>query len=498
MRRCKFDLKGQTIDMESGNGQGKNSVDVESESGQGKHIIKNYFSSLLDMRSNMLSYDELHEMMEENTVIHGANMWILMLAILIASIGLNVNSTAVIIGAMLISPLMSGILTMGYSLGIRDLSMLRHAAARFATQVAISLITSTVYFTLSPLTTATSEMIARTSPTLWDVLIALFGGIAGAIGNTRQKSSNVIPGVAIATALMPPLCTVGYGIATKQATFIFGALYLFVINTLFIALSALLVTRMLRVPYRQELDLKKQKRINRIITTLIVVTVVPSVLFGAYTVYTSILERNINNYLNSEFVFADTQLVGSRVDNIERTISVSLVGVELSDSRVSELEDKLADYSLEDYTLRVMQNRQIEDEDSDKITIALRDNTIRELQEQLEKANEENKSLSEKLEGQVDGASIAEKAAAIFTNLTDVKCGLMAGENGNYVLLLARVSEPLTGAERETITNFVKTESGISSVELLIDEPETAPVTEPEDEPVTDPEGDPPPAQEQG
>ncbi|MCM1123393.1 MAG: DUF389 domain-containing protein, partial [Eubacterium sp.] len=150
---------------------------MERQTKTTKQNIKGYLSSILDMRSDMLGYDELHDMMEENTVIHGANMWILMLAILIASIGLNVNSTAVIIGAMLISPLMSGILTMGYSLGIRDLSMLKQAAVRFATQVVISLAASTIYFMLSPLKAATSEMIARTSPTLWDVLIAIFGGI---------------------------------------------------------------------------------------------------------------------------------------------------------------------------------------------------------------------------------------------------------------------------------------------------------------------------------
>lgn len=437
-----------------------------------RQSAKEYFGSLLDMRSNMLGYDELHEMMEENTVIHGANMWILMLAILIASIGLNVNSTAVIIGAMLISPLMSGILTMGYSLGIRDLSMLKRAAAGFATQVAISLITSTIYFALSPLTTATSEMIARTSPTLWDVLIALFGGIAGSIGNTRRKASNVIPGVAIATALMPPLCTVGYGIATKQFSFILGAFYLFAINTLFIALSAFLVTKLLRVPVRRELDAKKQKKVNRVITVLIVVTVVPSILSGAFTVYKSVLEGNIANYLASEFIFADTQLVGSRVDNMKREISVSLVGVELPDARIEELEDKLANYHLQDFTLRVMQNRQFEGEDGDKVTIAVQENTIRELQEQLEKEKAVSAALSEKLEGQTDTASIAEKTAAIFTELTDVRCGLISGKEGDYVLLLAHAPEALSGEETERIRNFVRVESGIENVELLIDSPE--------------------------
>lgn len=433
--------------------------------------VKAYFHSLLDMRSDMLSYDELHDMMEENTVIRGANMWILMLAIFIASIGLNVNSTAVIIGAMLISPLMSGILTIGYSLAIRDLAMLKKAVTRFGTQVMISLIASTIYFTLSPLTTATSEMIARTSPTLWDVLIALFGGIAGSIGNTRKKTSNVIPGVAIATALMPPLCTVGYGIATKQLEFILGAFYLFAINTLFIALSALIVTKMLGVPSQKELDAKKQKRVNRIITTLIVVTVVPSILSGAHTVYKSVLEKNIESYLNDEFVFADTQLVQSDIDNMNKVISVSLVGTQLSDTRIAELESRLADYSLGDYTLRVTQNKSIEGADGDKVTIAVQENTIQELQEQLEVEKEKNDELAESLENQIDCAELADRTAAIFTKLTDVSCGLMFGENGNYILLTGRSSASLTREETQTIRNFIETESGISDIKLQIEAP---------------------------
>ncbi len=353
--------------------------------------------------------------------------------------------------------------------------MLKKAATRFGTQVVISLITSTVYFTMSPLTAATSEMIARTSPTLWDVLIALFGGIAGSIGNTRQKTSNVIPGVAIATALMPPLCTVGYGIATKQFRFIVGAFYLFIINTLFIALSALIVTKLLGVPCKQELDAKKQKHANRIITALIVITVIPSVLSGAYTVYKSVIDSNIANYLDSEFVFADTQLVRSSVDNIDREISVSLVGAQLSDTRISELTDKLADYGLGDFTLHVMQNKQIEgDEDKDKVTIAIQENTIRDLQEQLDAEKAKNKELEASLDGQIDCALLSEKVAAIFTKLTDVRCGLMFGENGNTILLTGKASAPLTIDEMETIQNFLKTESGISEIELQIDTPDVA------------------------
>lgn len=447
---------------------------MENETKSAKESIKAYFHSLLDMRSNMLSYDELHDMMEENTIIHGANMWILMLAILIASIGLNVNSTAVIIGAMLISPLMSGILTIGYSLAIRELDMLRKAAERFATQVVISLITSTIYFSLSPLSAATSEMIARTSPTIWDVLIALFGGIAGSIGNTRKKTSNVIPGVAIATALMPPLCTVGYGIATGQLNFILGAFYLFAINTLFIALSALIVTKLLGVPSHRELDARRQKRINVIITLLIVVAVVPSILGGAYTVYLSVLENNVNSYLESEFVFADTQLVQSSTDNKEKVIFVSLVGTQLSDEKIADLEGRLDDYDLDGYTLHVTQNKTIEGAESDKVTIAVQENTIHELEKQLEEEKKKNEELSANIADQVDCSELTKDAEAIFTKLTDIRCGLLYGEGETCVYLSGKSTEPLSDEEIGIIQNFLRVESGVERVEVRIQPPDEA------------------------
>ena len=445
-----------------------------------KSGIRDYFRNLFDMRKDTMDHGELREMMEENTVIHGSNMWILMLAILIASIGLNVNSTAVIIGAMLISPLMSGILTMGYSLAVRDLAMLRKALTRFATQVVISLITSTLYFIITPLDIPTSEMIARTSPTIWDVLIALFGGIAGMIGNTRQKKSNVIPGVAIATALMPPLCTAGYGIATFQLRFLFGAFYLFAINTLFIMLSAAFVTKVLKIPANDIADIKKQKRIKRGVTAITVITIIPSILIGAVTVYSTVMERNITNYLNNEFVFADTQVVQSSTDNVNRVISVSLVGATVSDEVIDLLEKELVQYNLKDYTLRVTQNKTvIESENNDKITIAVQERTIQELNEQLEAQktllDEQQKKLEDlerDKESRIDYIKIAENASVIFTKLHGCYCGTMSGKDGEYVVLTANADEPLSESEEQIIKNWLVTESGLERAEIMITVPQ--------------------------
>lgn len=441
--------------------------------------IRKYLYDVFNIRDDMMSYKEIDAMMEENTVIHGANMWILMMAALIASIGLNVNSTAVIIGAMLISPLMSGIITMGFSLAVRDFSLFKKSLIRFGTQVAISLAASTLYFVISPLETPTSEMIARTSPTLWDVLIALFGGIAGMIGNTRKKKGNVIPGVAIATALMPPLCTAGYGIASLQPQFIFGAFYLFLINTLFIMLSSAFVALILGAPRHTHISEKKQKRINRIILAITIVTIIPSVYIGMATVRDSVLDRNVSGYLNNEFSFPDTQLVQSSVNKQEKKISVSLVGTPISDDAIATLEKALPDYNLDGYTLRVTQNSILEnvdgtETDTDKITIAVQENRISELQSQLADANKQIKNMEKDIhnyelaqEEAVDSKEIVKKAQAVFTKITAGSCGVMSDVQGDYVFFVAETEEPLSEEEEQTIIRWLQTETGYDRVELI-------------------------------
>ena len=447
---------------------------METEKRKGR--AKKYFRDLLDIRGDMMSYGEIDEMMQENTVIHGSNMWILMLAILIASIGLNVNSTAVIIGAMLISPLMSGILTLGYSLAVKDLALMRKSLARFGTQVAISLIASTLYFLLTPLHEPTTEMIARTSPTIWDVLIALFGGIAGMIGNTRQKKGNVIPGVAIATALMPPLCTAGYGLATMQLRFLLGAFYLFSINTLFIALSAALVTVLLRVPAHREISPVRQKKINRIILAITIITVIPSLLIGSMTVYNSVMDSNIENYLKSEFVFSDAQVVQSSADKLEKRINVSLVGQPISQEAITLLQRELSNYGLEGYTLHVTQNTvSAELENSERVTIALQENAISLLQEKLEEKETELEALNQKIreyESRGDFAdklqTICDTAPRIFTKLDNCSAGYMSDSQGEYILLTAAATEPMSDAEIETLENWLKTETGLDRAVVYI------------------------------
>lgn len=267
-----------------------------------KHRIKlkNAVRIFFNIEHDTADHDTIKERIVDGGRITGTNMCVLVLAILIASIGLNMNSTAVIIGAMLISPLMGTILAMAYGDASGDHKMLSRSIRGFLFQVLFSLLTSTVYFLLSPISTPTAELIARTTPSIWDVLIALFGGLAGIIGITRKEKSNVIPGVAIATALMPPLCTCGYGIATLQPRFIFGAFYLFFVNTYFIFLSAAIILTILRIPRLNTVEPKKVRKIKRRMIRNTIIIIIPSLIFAAHIIYNSRNTDSKVNYSNSD------------------------------------------------------------------------------------------------------------------------------------------------------------------------------------------------------
>lgn len=236
-----------------------------------------------------------------NISFRGSNLWILACAIIIASVGLNVNSTAVIIGAMLISPLMGPILGAGFALGTYNFMLLRKSIKNLLIATVVSLLVSAFYFYISPFKDVQSELLARTSPNIYDVLIAFFGGLVGVIAITRVEKGNPIPGVAIATALMPPLCTAGYGLATFNFSYFFGAFYLYTINCFFICIATFLVIKYLKYPASSAIDSKKEKRIRYSITCLMMVMIVPS-FYLAYNLFEEKkFTKTVEEFINSEF-----------------------------------------------------------------------------------------------------------------------------------------------------------------------------------------------------
>ena len=294
----------------------------------------------------------------KNVEFRGANLWILIFAIFVASDGLNVNSTAVIIGAMLISPLMGPIMGIGLAAGINDFDLLKRSFRNLAVAVFISILTSTIYFAITPIYEAQSELLARTEPTVWDVLIALFGGLAGIIAGSRKEKSNAIPGVAIATALMPPLCTAGYGLATGNLLYFIGAFYLFFINSVFISLSTYLIVRFMKYPKKQFLDRKREKRVQTYITLFTLMTIIPSVYLAYGLVKQSIWNQQARQFVRVEMQFPKSQILNTELtyNRQERIIEVSLIGEPISAEEIEILQRKVYDLGLKETQLVINQS----------------------------------------------------------------------------------------------------------------------------------------------
>ncbi len=241
-----------------------------------RQVIRRVFSLAEDKASN----EEIRDRLLSGGKVTGTNMCVMICAIIIASVGLNTGSTAVIIGAMLISPLMGSILAMAYGTVSADLGLVKNHAIGFLFQILISVGASTIYFLLSPIKEPTAEILARTDPSFFDVIIAIAGGLAGIIGQTREdKANNIIPGVAIATALMPPLCTCGYSIANGNWTMLGGAAYLFIVNAYFIYMSSGLILSILRIPKSYELSESEWKKLRFMMVRNTIITLLPGIIY---------------------------------------------------------------------------------------------------------------------------------------------------------------------------------------------------------------------------
>ena len=309
-----------------------------------------------DLRSDLEKEQVIIEEITRGVSFRGANLWVLIVAIFIASLGLNVNSTAVIIGAMLISPLMGPIIGMGLAVGINDLDLLKRALKNFSFATLISVLTAMLYFLISPLEEAQSELLARTTPTIYDVLIAFFGGAAGIIAlSTRGRGGNVIPGVAIATALMPPLCTAGYGLATWQPSFFFGAFYLFFINTVFISLSTFVGVRLMGFRHHELPTPERARRARHILTVIIVATILPALLMTISIIRTSIFENNLRHFIADELAQTGTQILSSGTDAATKELRIVAVGRTITDVQQRAASAHMAQYGLGGYKLSVIQ-----------------------------------------------------------------------------------------------------------------------------------------------
>lgn len=318
--------------------------------------VKNFFKDVFSINDAKATKDEIKERIIQNSKLKGPNMCGLIFAIILASIGLNIDSLTVAIGAMLISPLMGGIQGIGYALATLDIRYFKRVLVGFLIEILLCIATSTIYFLVTPISTESSSLLQMYSPKIWDAIIAFVAGLAGIIALTRKGSTGtVLPGVAVACSIILPLCRTGYAITTLNFEHILKSLYLFFINAFFICLTAIIVVKILKIPKRRVEGRKDKIKIFVELTIIGVLTVVPSSYFAYEAVNQTILEKNVNKYIASEFNFEKTQVVKSVVDTEKNQVSIALIGNILSDEEIKKISDKKKDYKIENIDFKITQ-----------------------------------------------------------------------------------------------------------------------------------------------
>lgn len=397
------------------------------------------------------------ENVKSNISFRGANLWILACAIVVASVGLNVNSTAVIIGAMLISPLMSPIIGAGFALGIYDFGLLKKSLKNLLIATFVSLAVSTIYFYLSPFKETQSELLARTSPNIYDILIAFFGGLVGVIAITRKEKGNPIPGVAIATALMPPLCTAGYGLAIGNLRFFGGALYLYTINCVFICVATFLIVKFLNYPRIKTFEKAREKQITYAISILTIILVLPSIYF-AYTLFEERkFDQKVSTFIQNEFVDNGCTVIykKTRFKTNPKSIELAFLSKKFTDFEKIELNQKMKIYGLANTELKIRQD-----------TTNLKQDILNQIKNEKTNLNEKDVLISslkkEIQDNKYDNNSLLAEAKILFPALTDISISNHPFNSGKDKIEIIPVviytsSKPLSVTDAEKLTLWVKT-----------------------------------------
>ena len=445
-----------------------------------KISLKAYLRQYFDMSENREKEEDVVDEIASGVTFKGANLWILICAVFIASLGLNINSTAVIIGAMLISPLMGPILGMGLAVGIDDLPLLRRAVKNYMVATIIGIITATVYFFLTPFQGVQSELLARTEPTIYDVLIAFFGGAAGIVAASIKDKGNVIPGVAIATALMPPLCTAGYGIATGNLAFFAGASLLYFINTVFIAVATTFGVFLLRFRRKHFVDPQRCKFVHRMILAIAILTMIPAGYMTVRMMRTSLFDKQLSNFVQHNLNWKGTQVVSQHLYG-DSVLQIVALGKEITPEQKKKAQKELNEHSrLKHLKLTVIQGTESSDLVPEKGTLVAisknREQSVKVLQEQAV----EIKNLREKL-GKIDSYSqlsvdMLNEMLVLYPGVQSlvlspvVEANLDTTANEPYLLAIAqfKVKKPLTNEQNNQMRQWIQKRTNEESVKLVI------------------------------
>ena len=447
--------------------------------------VWDFFHDLIDLQEGMDRKGTIQNI-KNNKRMRGANAWLLMCSIMIASLGLDLNSPAVIIGAMLISPLMSPILGIGLGVGINDRETLYISLRHFLIAIGIALFTSTFYFFFTPFGEARGEILARTSPNTLDALVAFFGGVAGIISGSRIDKSNAIPGVAIATALMPPLCVTGYGIANQEWEFMFNSFYLFFLNATLVALATFLIVRFLRFPMKKYETVREKQKMNLIILVFSIIVTLPS-LYILNQVWQDFkfkqnTEAFLKEYCGENFKYIDSWET-AQLDSINR-IGIKIYGSGAQHFDKKRMEAKLLEYGLKNTIIDLIPTSEVDLAKYNKLESEI--SGFKNIADQLKVVNEsktQNELLISQLQAKIDSIQadtvpfngISQELMAAFPSINQVAFGEAKESSLNRVkdmpilLLNWQPKTPLSTIRKEEprIREFVKVRIGLDTLKVI-------------------------------
>lgn len=443
--------------------------------------IRDFFVRNFDVRQEKEDEKETIESIKKGVEFKGTNLWVLIFATFVASLGLNTNSTAVIIGAMLISPLMGPIMGFGLGLGISDFGLIKQSFRNFLTATIFSVITSTLFFLISPISEAQSELLARTQPTVYDVLIAFFGGLAGIVASSTKSKGNVIPGVAIATALMPPLCTAGFGLASGNLYYFFGAFYLFFINSVFISLATYLVVRLLKYPKKVFLDKQREKKVTRYVGAIVLFTIVPSVYLSYNLIRSSYFYNRVHEFVVSELAFPNTQILNKTVtyEKNDREVKVVLIGETVPDAMIDAARAKMPKYGLKDVRLAVEQGFGKEATDINELKSLLMKDLYKNSQKVLRAQSRQIDSLKQEINHYRSYSRLTQELMpemkVLFPYVEEASCShtyLMHADtlqSDTVVLVYLKSKVRMSEADKKKFKEWLAARAEVKNVKLLIE-----------------------------
>lgn len=314
-------------------------------------VIKRYLRAILNLKTDQEAEQVTYNEIKSGVVFKGTNLWIMAFAIFISCIGLNINSKAAVIGAMIISPLMGPIFGIGFSLGTSNSSLLKLSLRNVFRIVMISILCATLYYVLSPYHIATDELLSFSKPTIFDIFLAFIGGMAGMIAISRHDGNRVLVGIAVATACIPPLCTAGFGIATLQWEYILGGLYTYFINALFICLGCYMITRYLKFSRFSDNNIK---HINSYFGVLAFIAIIPA-LYLAYNLWTINVYNDRIKYFIANEIEKTHHVIHTTIDTQTKTVTIDVVVDEYEENLVKSIGLQLKKHHLSDTKVKVFQ-----------------------------------------------------------------------------------------------------------------------------------------------